>query len=178
MWYAARHILGILPGWFYALLLALALGLWGLAAHSRNALRLELALERETHATQLAVWQAAAAQAEARERDKEARYRSVIKEAQDNELKARKARDAARTRADTAARRLRDAYAATAAGLGASGGDATTAARGPTTRASADLLADVQRRIDEAAGTIGRYADEAAAAGRTCEVIHEPLTTR
>ena len=47
--------------------------------------------------------------------------------------------------------------------------------RSETANATIDLLADVQRRSDEAADAIARYADEAAVAGRVCEASYGAL---
>ncbi len=41
--------------------------------------------------------------------------------------------------------------------------------------ATVDLLVGVQQRLDEAAGGIARYADEASAAGRACERSYDAL---
>lgn len=53
----------------------------------------------------------------------------------------------------------------------AGGGSAPAASTG-------DLLADMQRRLDEAAGGIGKYADDTSIAGDTCERQYDSLETK
>lgn len=71
--------------------------------------------------------------------------------------------------------RLRLALAA-ATRTNAPGNPSDTAGRSPSADPTADLLADVRRRLDEATdGTIG-FADAAHLAGQTCEHIFEGMT--
>lgn len=70
---------------------------------------------------------------------------------------------------------LRRRIAALTAGCGAAGSDSAPAGSSPPADATADLLADVQRRLDEAADGIARHADEAHIAGRACERAYDAL---
>jgi hypothetical protein len=64
--------------------------------------------------------------------------------------------------AATAGQRLQQRFATVAAQC------ATPANVGPTAPAPGDLLADVQRRMGETAGTIAQFADAAADAAESC----------
>src|SRR5574341_893557 len=75
--------------------------------------------------------------------------------------------------AHDAAERLRGAYAAQL--RRATTCHPTAAASSPPAQPTADLLADVQQRIDEAAGEIARFADRAHIAGRLCERDYDSL---
>ena len=82
------------------------------------------------------------------------------------------------TTAGSSAERLRQRFAALAAATasrGACTADPAASAGSPTTTASADLLSDVQRRIDAAAGLIAAYADAARPAGLLCERDYDAL---
>lgn len=84
---------------------------------------------------------------------------------------ARRDADGARAAGDQLRAQINRATAAClAAGNPALGGGSAAAG------ATADLLADVQRRLDEAANGIARHADEARAAGRACERSYDALT--
>lgn len=144
----------------------LAVALW--AAYSRGV------------STERTRWQLAQA--------KEAQVRAAQQKANDEETARRltdqkeiaenaiRERDAARddaVAAGAAGERLRAqvrnlTLSLTSRDPGATGG-------GQTAAATIDLLSDVQRRSDEAADAIARYADEAAVAGRACEASYEAL---
>lgn len=87
--------------------------------------------------------------------------------------------ETSRARADAAAAgaagsRLRDAYAAALKRC-----TNPPAAAGSAPAASADdVLAYVQRRIDEAAGELAKVADDRGTAGRACERAYETLTEK
>ncbi len=53
---------------------------------------------------------------------------------------------------------------------------AGTGAGGETAPATAGLLADVQRRLDEAANRIAQFADESRVAGQACERSFDAVT--
>lgn len=53
--------------------------------------------------------------------------------------------------------------------------DPALAGGGTTADATIDMLAELQRRADDAAERIARYADEASAAGRACERSYDAL---
>ena len=78
--------------------------------------------------------------------------------------------------ATSAGERLRQRVAELAAGCRGTSNGAAVAVAGPPARSGADLLADVQRRLDEAADRIARHADEARAAGLACERAYGALT--
>ena len=87
----------------------------------------------------------------------------------------------ARARADAVAatdagQRLRDRVAAITATCGRAASDTGLAGSSAPAVATADLLADVQRRLDEAADGIARFADQARAAGIACERSYKALT--
>ncbi len=81
---------------------------------------------------------------------------------------------AAGAAAVTAGERLRVQLAAVRrVGAAASSG---TPAGGPPADTSGDLLAHVQRRLDEAADGVARFGDEGHIAGRACERAYQALT--
>lgn len=114
---------------------------------------------------------------------REAAYRGALLDAvrirdEQKEVSDEAARMAARVRADDVARgtadgRLRDLVAATAGR--ACTGPAAAAGIGPAASSPADLLANVQRRMAEAAGQLVRFADDAAIAGTECAGDYESL---
>ena len=151
--------------WAGALALV-AVALW--AAYSRGVsserTRWQLAQAKEA--------QARAAQQKAND-DESVRRLTTQKEIAENAIRER---DAARD----------DAVAAGAAGerlraqvrnltLSLATRDPGIAGSSETADATINLLADVQRRSDEAADAIARYADEAATAGRACQASYDAL---
>ena len=89
--------------------------------------------------------------------------------------------DLERARADAAAaadagQRLRDRIAAITATCGRAASDPGPASGSAPAVATADLLADVQRRLGEAAQGIAAHADAARAAGLACERSYDALT--
>ena len=152
-----------------ALLLALlaSLALAGWQWRQATSARAELAAERLAIAQQIAAATTAA-------RAEEQRRTLKIQEAQDAELLARQAAEADAGRARSAADRLRQRATQLATSCTAS--NPATAGSGPTTDAPGDLLAYMQRRIDEAAGGIGQYADGARIAGQLCQRSYDALT--
>lgn len=102
------------------------------------------------------------------ERQKERqRYEAVQKELNDALQREAQARADADAAADVG-RRLRDQIAAARRGCQASSNPGTPKG-GPSTDTAGDLLADVQRRLDEATDTIARFADTAHSRGLACE---------
>lgn len=109
--------------------------------------------------------------ARAEEQRRVAALQEVIDEAE-------KSRDLARADAVAAAdvgRRLRAQLGAAAAARYCPAGNPAATGAGPPAEAPPDLLADVQRRLDEAADGIARFADEAAGAGAACEASYRTL---
>lgn len=76
----------------------------------------------------------------------------------------------------TADERLRGATAAVAARCSAGAPDPAAVAVSAPASAPGDLLADVQRRLGEAAGRVGEYADSAHGAGQQCQADYDALT--
>lgn len=159
-------------------LLAVALGAAGLqtcrlvleqSAHART---------QRDHAQQLGAMERAAGEAVAAARTEEARRFAALWETL-NETQAaldRAQSDAAA--ASDAGVSLRRRIAALTVGCRAPASDPTPTGGSPPADASADLLADVQRRLDEAADGIAQHADVARIAGQGCERAYDALTGR
>ena len=137
--------------------------LGGVLAWNVQAWRLgnDLADLKTAHATALA-------DAVQKARQKEQELQDAADQAQREAKAIRERLDAADSRAAAAAQRLRNAISTTSACEAASTTDERRAAD-----QAANLRADVSRRIDEAAGVIGRFADEANQAGLTCQGLYE-----
>lgn len=74
-------------------------------------------------------------------------------------------------------RGLQQRFAAVAAaGCGRPAGDPAAASVGQAASSSGDLLADVQRRMGEAAATVVRFADESADAASSCAARYDSLS--
>lgn len=106
--------------------------------------------------------------------DESARRLTTQKEIAENAVQERDAARAAANAAALSGERLRQQVRNLTLSLAASG--ARTPESGAAAVASADLLAYVQRRLDESADGIARYADEASIAGRACEASYDALT--
>ena len=121
------------------------------------------------HAALVAAANEAARAAEAQARIEEQRRITALQEViHETENKLSRARaDAAR--AADAGERLRQRFAELAGACGGGSSDSAAAGPGDAADAAGALLADVQRRIDEAAGELARFADAAHAAGLACE---------
>lgn len=143
-----------------------------------------LADERTAHAMTKAAWsdERTSMERQAREaveaaRKEEQRRTTAVQEIADETQEklevARADADAARD----AGERLRQRVAQLTAAIGR-GGASQPAAAGASTPAqsTADLLANVQRRIDEAADGIAGFADQSHAAGLACERSYDTLT--
>lgn len=156
-------------------LLLAALALAGLQTY-------RLAVEQGAHARtqrdraqQLGELERAAGDAITANRAEEARRFSDLWEIL-NETQA----DLDRARADAAGAAdagvsLRRRIAALTAGCRATASDSAPAGSSPPADTTADLLADVQRRLDAAQDEIARHADEAHIAGRACERAYDAL---
>ncbi len=148
-----------------AAVLALLAGGWKAYSMGRADGR---ALEREAMA-QKVIEATNAARTE--EQQRAAQAQKVANETHQALARARADADAA---AD-AGHRLRQQIAILTASCRAGPGDSATAAPGAPAESTADLLANVQRRLDEAQERIARFADEAHASGLACQRIHEGL---
>jgi predicted nucleic acid-binding Zn-ribbon protein len=108
-------------------------------------------------------------------REEEARRTAAVQQEADHARQS-----IARAQADAAAaadagQRLRAALTAARRSCAASP-SATVASGSAPADTSADLLADVQRRLDEAADGIARHADAASIAGNACQRAYQALT--
>jgi hypothetical protein len=163
--------------WLWVLLVVAGLGGFGWIQTTRlSSERAAHAATRAKHAAALETLSTRAADAERAARAEEARRftRAVeIADAAVQELN-RAQRDA-----DAAAAAGRSLRAYTARLLAACGGrpaaDPAVAVPGAAASSPADLLAFVQRRLDEAADRTARFADESHAAGRACERSYDSL---
>lgn len=117
-----------------------------------------------------------ARQNEAAARLTESKRAQRIQEALDAEHLARLEVEADARRADAAAGSLRERARQLAAAARCPAASASAAAGSPPADAPGDLLADLLERLDEAAGEVGRYADQARLAGATCERAYQALT--
>jgi hypothetical protein len=159
-----------------ALLAAAAVGFMGIQRAQIAGLRADLAEGKAAWSAERAQAAKLSQAAEAAARIEEQRRFLAQQEALDAaEQKAVQARaDAAR--ASDAAGRLQQRVAALVAQAGRAAANPATAGVGPATSTAIDLLADVQRRIDEAAGQLADYADRARSAGELCQASYNALT--
>lgn len=111
-----------------------------------------------------------------RARAEESRRTRALQEALDAEHLARQAVEADARRADAAAVGLRQRAQQLAAAARCPTSDSAPASSSPAASAPGDLLADMLGRIDEAAGELARYADQARIAGQLCERAYGALT--
>lgn len=131
---------------------------------------------REDHAQKIASMNAAARDAEADARAEEQRRTAEVQKAADEAHQALERARADAAAAADAGQRLRDRLAGLTTSCGAAPSGAAAAGPGAPARTAADLLADVQRRLDEAADGIARHADAARAAGTACQRAYDALT--
>lgn len=143
----------------------------------------QLALERGSHAETRAdhAGKIAEMERQAREAVNEARaeerrrvtaLEKIVNETENQLALARSDNAAARD----VGQRLRNQIAALTARCRAATGDTGTATAGSPADATGDLLAVVQRRLDEAADGIAGFADHAHRAGKACEQSYGALT--
>ena len=153
---------------------ALALAAWQTYRLSQE--RLAHAQTERAHAEQIGTLERAARAASEQYRTKEHEWALALgRIGRDAETQIGKARSAAAV-ADAAAVGLRADYArAVAAYRDLAASTAADANAGPATDQAGDLLANVFGRIDQAAGDIARYADEAGFAGQACWAAGQAL---
>jgi hypothetical protein len=131
--------------------------------------RLAHAETRAEHAAMVAATEAVAREAEQAARLEEQRRLEALQGViHDTEAKLARARADAVAAAD-AGGRLRERIASLAASCRSAAGDPATAGPGQATDATAAMLADVQRRLDQATDELARFADDAHAAGLACQ---------
>lgn len=157
-----------------ALLIALAVA--GFQTYRLSEERLAHAETRRTHAETIGRLERRAREAEAEARETERRWTAAMEDVA-NEHQTQIAQ--ARADADAAAsagERLRQRVAELAAGCRRAAGGTAVAGAGQAAQPGVDLLADVQRRLDEAADSIAGFADRAHAAGIGCERAYKAVT--
>jgi hypothetical protein len=166
----------IARGLAVALLLSLAMA--GLQIHRLDVERTAHANTRADHAEQRTDWERSTRVAVEAVRTEEQRrataLQGVIDDAEKNLARARADADAAGDAGQRLRKRLAEITGACRGGGAASNSAAASA--GPATDATGDLLAHVQRRLDDAASGIARYADQSAAAGKACQRSYDALT--
>lgn len=170
--------IGLRAGLWVGLGAVLLAGLLWLVQHERSAgdargaARVQQAWDDERIQLQAQAINDQAANAAETER-RIAAHAEVIHDTTAQLDRARADADAARA----AGQRLRDAQRAyiAAALAGAARLDPAAAPGGQAAGAPADLLADLQRRVDEATDGVGRFADESHAAGQACERSYDSL---
>lgn len=150
-----------IPGWLWAVITAGAI-----ATSCTQSIRLDLA--HASHAKYAADIERQRAEASEKARKTERELQDAADQAQKEADALRVERDAAANRAAAAAQRLRNAISSTGACEAARTADERKAAD-----QAAHLRADVSRRLDEAAGVLGRFADESHQAGLTCEALYD-----
>lgn len=157
-------------------LLLLALAFVGLQTVRLANERETHAQSKQAHAEQRETWERktreAVESARAEEQRRAEALQGVIHEVEQNLAQARADADAA----SDSGERLRKRLSAITAACRVGTSNPASASAGPTTEASGDLLADVQRRLDEAQDRIAEFADKAHAAGKACERSHGTLT--
>lgn len=152
-----------------AVLLALALLALGAQTYRLVAEQRDHAVTVADHSDRVAAMERGAREAiEAARTEEKRRTADVQKVADETQQALEQARADADAAAD-AGRRLRAQLAAVASACSRGAGNPSAASAGPPAQATSDLLADVQRRLDEATDRIARFADQAHAAGYACE---------
>jgi hypothetical protein len=159
-----------------AVALALALAAAGLQTYRMAREQARHADTRARHAEQVADLERASREAALAARTEERRRTAEVQKAADEAHQALERARADAAAATDAGQRLRDRLASLTATCGRASGDAGPAVSGPSAVATAHLLADVQRRLDEAADGIARHADAARAAGLACQRSYDALT--
>jgi hypothetical protein len=134
---------------------------------------------RATVESKFATYKAAAADADAKaqaaNRAEEQRRQAAQKKDREDAQKELAAARADASAAADAGRLLRNRIAALTR-QARTASDTTAPAGSPPADATADLLADVQRRLGEATDRIAQFADAAHIAGKTCERDYHSLT--
>lgn len=169
-------MLELVPKPVLAAIALAALVLAGLAGILATKRSIQFANEKTAHAETRTAFAEARAQAasavaaaERRHRDTERRWSNRVQEVADG---TQIALDEARKRgaaAVAAGDRLRDKITELAACADRGAPAPAVAGSGPTAGKTADLLADVQRRLDRAAEDLARFADASSIAGQACE---------
>lgn len=132
---------------------------------------------REQQAAELAQREHDAREAVQAAREEEQRRTAAVQEiANEAQQEIDRARADAAAASDAGERlRQRVAELTAAAAICGSSRKAGTAGAGTTAQATVDLLANVQRRLDDAQDRIAEFADRAHAAGTACERSYDAL---
>lgn len=174
---AIAGLLGMVPGWVYAILLAGALGGGCVATLQRDKARLTLA----TSQAEFADARTQAAQALARQladyRKQEAAWAKSLEGIRHDARKNLLATQTDAVAAAAAGDRLRARLTELAACAGGPAKAASAPVGGASASTPAGLLADVQRRLDQVAERVAQHADASRIAGQACERAYDTLTT-
>lgn len=161
--------------WIIAALVAAVVGAFGVQEFKLVTTRLELATLKASVATEHAVQADAARKDEAAQRIEGERRAARQKENDDAATKKLADANAARVRSDAAAASLSQRFAAALAAARQARNDPPPVAGSPPAANPDDVLADVQRRIDQAAGLFADLADKRGIAGAACERDYDAL---
>lgn len=158
-------------------LLAFGVQTYRLAAerYEHAVTRAEYAQTVAEHQEYLAGLERAAREAEALARAEEQRRFAALQGAVDEAEQRLEAARADAADATAAGDRLRQRINQLAAACRAGTGNSGAAGAGQAADATADMLANVQRRLDEATNAIAGYADRARTAGAACERSYDAL---
>jgi uncharacterized protein DUF2514 len=166
---------GSLGAYIAAGLLVAGVSAWGVQTWRLHSAQTDLATKEASWATERARAIEAAASAAAAYRAKEQAWAKTHEEIINAAIQKTQAAASAVVAADTAARSLQQRVAALAAASRRATCHPAAAGSGQAASDPADLLAYMQRRIDEASGRIGSYADSARIAGEACVSAYETL---
>lgn len=156
------------------LFIALAFGAW--QSFRLAEVRTLLAQAQRDRAADAAEAERAAREQERAHRAQEDRWTLALRKASHDAEHQIEAARADAVRADAAGRRLQQRVDALAAAARRAAAHPAAADAGPPADDPAGVLADLQRRADEAAGLMARVADERGAAGLACERAFDALT--
>jgi hypothetical protein len=168
--------LDLIPRWVLLLALAAAGIFAGAQTIRLSSEQADHATTKAEHAAQLQVLAENAREAEKKARAEEQRRTAEVQKAADEAEQARLSAQADAAAARDVGQRLRAQLAALTANHRGATGNPNAPRPGPAADPTADLLADVQRRLDEATDGIAQFADAARRAGATCERAYDALT--
>ena len=167
--------LDAIPRW----ILLLAIAVFGILAGAQTvrlaAEESDHSMTKAEHAAQMQVLAENAREAENKARTEEQRRTAEVQKAANEADQARLTAEADAAAARTAGQRLRAQLAALAADYRGATGNPGAAASGTPADAAERVLADVQRRLDEAQDRVADFADRSRTAGLACERIHDSL---